>query len=70
MRATDAIDFDVGLTEIATLGTRVSAGDSIALVYARSEASAKSAVQELAEAITISDAAPEKTPLILVLARG
>jgi len=70
MRAADAIDFDVGLTDIAAVGTRVNAGDQIALVHARTEASADKAVQEFAEAITISDSAPVKPPLIQVLTRG
>ena len=70
MRAADAIDFDVGLTDIVALGTRVNAGDPIAVVHARTVASADIAVQEFAEAITISDSAPEKSPLVQVLARA
>ncbi|MEO8385769.1 MAG: thymidine phosphorylase [Betaproteobacteria bacterium] len=68
MRAADAIDFDVGLTEIAALGTHVNAGDPIAIVHARTGAGAKLAVQELAEAITISDSASTMSPLVQILA--
>ena len=70
MRAADTIYFDVGLSEIAAIGTRVSAGEQIGLVHARADASADMAVQEFADAITISDSAPTKSPLVQVLTRG
>jgi thymidine phosphorylase len=70
MRAADAIDFDVGLTEIVSLGTRVNVGDPIAVVHARTEASANMAVQEFSQAITISDSAPVIFPLVQDLAHA
>ena len=67
MRATDAIDIDVGLSGIVSLGAHVNAGDSLATVHARSEASAEAALHALQQAITISDAPPTKFPLIQAL---
>lgn len=66
-RATDAIDVDVGLSGIVSLGTHVNAGDPLATVHARTEASAEAALHALQQAITISDAPPTKFPLIQAL---
>ncbi len=68
MRAADAIDFDVGLTDLVALGTRVNAGDLLATVHARTEAAATAAMQAFENAITISDEVPAKSQLIQALA--
>ncbi len=68
MRAADTIDFDVGLTDLVSLGTRVNAGDLLATVHARTEAAAGEAMQAFGNAITISDQAPVKMQLIQALA--
>ena len=64
MRAADAIDSDVGLTDLVSLGTRVNAGDLLATVHARTEDAANAAIQALAQAIKISETAPAQLPLI------
>lgn len=64
MRAADAIDADVGLADIVSLGTSVAAGDLLATVHARTEAGASAALQALQQAIIISDTAPVPSPLI------
>ena len=67
MRAADKIDFEVGLTDIVSIGMHVSAGDALAIVHARTEAAANSAMREFEQAITISDVAPASLPLVQVL---
>ncbi len=67
MRAADAIDFDVGLSDLASLGAPVRVGDLIAVVHARTEGSADAAMQAFQQAITISDMAPSKSELVQVL---
>ncbi len=67
MRAADAIDFDVGLSDLASLGAPVRVGDLIAVVHARTEGSADAAMQAFQQAITISDMAPAKSELVQVL---
>jgi len=57
-RAADAIDFAVGITDFAALGATIKAGQPLAMVHARSESAAASAVQALQSAITIADIAP------------
>lgn len=64
MRAADAIDADVGLADIVSLGAHVGAGDLLATVHARTEAGATAALQALQQAIIISDAAPARLPLM------
>ena len=59
VRAADAIDADVGLTDFVPLGAKVSVGDTLAVVHARDEAGAEEALRRLGEAIVISDVAPE-----------
>ncbi len=63
-RPTDAIDFAVGLTELAELGWPVVAGQPLALVHARTEAGAQQAVREVQAAYTISDLAPVANPVV------
>jgi thymidine phosphorylase len=63
-RAADPIDHAVGLTALAPLGARVSAGDSLAMVNARSADAADAAARAVAAAYTIADAPPVRGPLI------
>jgi thymidine phosphorylase len=60
----DRIDFAVGLTELAELGTRVEAGQTLAMVHAHTENSARNAIGEVIAAYTISDAPPSLPPVI------
>jgi thymidine phosphorylase len=55
--AADRIDHGVGLSEVAGLGEAVGPERPLALVHARSVATAEAAENALREAITIGDAA-------------
>lgn len=63
-KTTDVIDMGVGFTGFLPVGTKVQAGDTIALVHAKTDADAAKACAALADAITIADEAPEPRPLI------
>jgi len=54
----------VGFSDFRPVGTRVEAGDVIALVHARNAMEADAAIAELQEAVRISDDAPALQPLI------
>ena len=63
-RASDAIDFAVGLSDFAALGATVRVGDTIAVAHARTADSASLAVNEVQRAFTIADKAPEKHVIV------
>ncbi len=63
-RPSDAIDFAVGLTELAGLGDKIEAGQPLALVHARTEAAAQQAIAEIQAAYQISDSAPAAKPVV------
>ncbi|AVR95606.1 thymidine phosphorylase [Pseudoduganella armeniaca] len=63
-RPQDAIDFAVGLTNLAELGQKIDAGQPLAIVHARSEEAAKQAVAEVQAAYTIADTAPAANPIV------
>ena len=63
-RPQDAIDFGVGLTNLAELGQKIDAGQPLAIVHARTEEAAKQAVAEVQAAYTIADAAPAANPIV------
>ncbi len=65
-QASDSIDARVGLSQIAPLGTRVSAGDPLALVHAADEEAAAQAVAAVQAACRVAENA---TPGVLVLGR-
>ncbi|MBB3229216.1 thymidine phosphorylase [Halomonas stenophila] len=60
----DAIDPAVGLADIAALGERVSAGQPLAMIHARSEHDAQRAEHRLREAIEIGEPPAEPPTLI------
>jgi thymidine phosphorylase len=62
-RPQDAIDFAVGLSQLAELGDRIEAGQPLAMVHARSEQAAQRAVREVQAAYRIG-ARPEPGPMI------
>ena len=62
-KTTDVIDMGVGLSGFLPVGTKVQAGDTIALIHAKDEADAARAAKGLEEAIEIADTA-EIRPLI------
>ncbi|NEH99356.1 thymidine phosphorylase [Rhizobium leguminosarum] len=60
----DRIDHRVGFSELRPLGTRVNAGEPIALVHAADDAAAERAVAALAAHYRITEEKPELTPVI------
>ena len=63
VRADQAVDWAVGVEMACAPGTRVAAGDRLAIVHARTEASAADAVAAIERAITIGERA-DPLPLI------
>ena len=62
---TDTIDPAVGFSKFRPVGTRVAAGDTIALVHAADDASAKRAATALEGSIRIGDEAPALHAMVL-----
>ncbi|WHO73356.1 thymidine phosphorylase [Rhizobium sp. BT03] len=60
----DRIDHRVGFSELLPLGTRVSAGEPIALVHAADDAAAQRAAAALAAHYRITEEQPELSPVI------
>jgi thymidine phosphorylase len=56
-RASDAIDFSVGLSDFVPLGARVRAGDALALVHARTQNEADEGARQTLAAFDIGDSA-------------
>jgi len=61
----DAIDYRVGLSQLAGLGAHVEAGDPLALVHAADEAGLARAQKAVAAAYRITETPPPENPLIL-----
>jgi len=64
-RPQDAVDPAVGLTRLAPIGAEVLAGDPLAIVHARDEASANAAVEAIIVAYTVSSDRPASTPAVM-----
>jgi thymidine phosphorylase len=62
---TDAIDHSVGVLCFAKRGDTVLAGDDLAEVHARDEASAQAAVEAVLDTYEIGDAAPPERNILL-----
>jgi thymidine phosphorylase len=62
--AGDSIDFAVGLSDLVSLGQQVAAGQSLALVHARTEDAARLAVAQIQGAHLIGEVAAAPNPLI------
>jgi thymidine phosphorylase len=58
------IDHSVGLASVLGRGSRVEAGQPLAIVHARSEADAQRAVDSVRQAMVVADAAPTPVPLM------
>jgi thymidine phosphorylase len=69
-RAADAIDFAVGLSAIAALGTDVGSGSPLAMVHARTRAAADAAVSAVQEAMRVGAEAPAPGPALYQRVRG
>jgi thymidine phosphorylase len=63
-KTTDVIDLSVGISGFLPVGTKVAAGDTLALVHAKDEAAAARACAALAQLIEIADTAPPPRPLV------
>jgi thymidine phosphorylase len=63
-RASDRIDFAVGLSDLASLGQQVAIGQPLALVHARTQESALLAVAEIQAAYVIGTIAVPANPVI------
>ncbi|RPD99278.1 thymidine phosphorylase [Candidatus Pantoea deserta] len=63
-RASDSIDYSVGLSEMITLGERADSQRPLAIIHASSEASWQQAAAAVKAAVTLSDSAPEATPVV------
>lgn len=63
-RASDAIDYSVGLTEVARTGDKVDAQQPLAMIHANDEESWQQAADAVRSAMTLSDKAPEATPVV------
>ncbi|HHR6030186.1 TPA: thymidine phosphorylase [Providencia alcalifaciens] len=63
-KATDPIDYSVGLSEIAALGSKVDTQTPLAIIHANSEKSWEEAAKEVRAAMIIGDKAPEATPMV------
>ncbi|MCW1875661.1 thymidine phosphorylase [Erwinia sp. INIA-01] len=63
-RASDSIDYSVGLSGVAALGTVVDGQQPLAVIHASSEESWQEAAAAVKAAVTLSETQPEKTPVI------
>ncbi|HBV39779.1 MAG TPA: thymidine phosphorylase [Erwinia sp.] len=63
-RASDTIDYSVGLSEMAQLGDRVDGERPLAVIHAASEASWQEAAAAVKQAITLAEKSPQPTPVI------
>jgi pyrimidine-nucleoside phosphorylase len=68
-RKEDAIDHAVGAVCLAKRGDRVEAGEPLAEVHARDDASAERGVREVAGCYRIGDRPPERTAIVLDVLR-
>ena len=63
-RASDGIDYSVGFSEMAQLGDYADNQRPLAVIHAASETSWQEAANAVKQAISLSDSAPAKTPVI------
>ncbi|MBJ7222615.1 MULTISPECIES: thymidine phosphorylase [unclassified Brenneria] len=63
-QAGDAIDYSVGMNEIACLGERADSQRPLAVIHANTEAQWQQAANAVRAAITLGDKAVQKTPII------
>ena len=63
-RASDSIDYSVGLSDMVQLGDQIDGQRPLAIIHASSEANWQEAAHTLKSAIKVSDSAPQSTPVI------
>lgn len=61
---TDLVDHSVGFDDILPVGTKVNTGDVIATVHATSQDKADKATEQYLSAVTLSEHAPDDTPMV------
>jgi thymidine phosphorylase len=64
-KTSDVLNLAVGFSQFAPVGTKVSKGDTLALVHAADEASANSAVAVLGRILHIDDPEPAARPVVM-----
>ena len=64
-KSSDSIDHSVGLSQVLGLGTKVDAGQPLAIVHAQNEDQAKIAINMVNDAYTILDDLPSKSQTII-----
>ena len=63
-KATDAIDYSVGLSDIAALGAEINTDTPLAMIHANSEKSWQEAAAEVRKAMVIGDSKREASPMV------
>ena len=63
-KASDPIDYGVGLSNILGIGGKVGPRQPVAIIHARDEAQAARAEKRILNALTLSDEAPHPSPVI------
>lgn len=63
-RASDTINYSVGLDELTALGERVDAHRPLATIHAQDEASWQAAARAVNAAITLSDTPPQPCDVV------
>ena len=66
----EALDLSVGFSDIARVGTELSADTPLAVIHAASEADAEAAERNLLAAVTLVDTAPPTLPVIHEILTG
>ncbi|MFG6457797.1 thymidine phosphorylase [Roseateles sp. BYS96W] len=64
-KAGDAIDMRVGFSDVKPIGTRVAAGEPLALIHAADEAAAERAIASYLAAVSLGEADVAATPLVM-----
>jgi thymidine phosphorylase len=64
-RADEAVDHAVGISRLLAGGARVRRGEALMRLHARDDATAASLLAPAAAAVTIADAPPPATPLVI-----
>ncbi|MBI6528063.1 thymidine phosphorylase [Proteus vulgaris] len=63
-KATDAIDYSVGLSDIVALGAEINKDTPLAMIHANSEKSWQEAAAEVRKAMVIGDSKCEASPMV------
>lgn len=63
-RATDPIDYSVGLTHMARIGQKIDTQQPLAMIHANSEEAWQQAAEAVRAAVVLSDVAPAAQPVV------